>query len=330
MKELVKQNAKRFLDQWLFHLWPNAVDRYPNIFKWELLVDQLDRPGAQRLDAQHFVANVDPSERYTQSLPGTTKYRLRPDKTGFTHLFIAGDWTDCGLNFGCVEAAAISGRLASSAIQVIPTRDSFPGSSDQPAVAARRREQLDGATETRSRCLGQGRRRGSDGRRGGRRRTVLNIGIPFIRVDDFVNQSEDAVALGYRVLEQTMEEIKEGYKEAQAFNRKQEEFERQQQKFEAGEGAPARRADDPLGADGRPRSVPPEHRTRRGEGRDRDLFRLDQVGHEIDEKSRPDVGKEPRRRRHGSRAGRPGVRGSRRDQGKSGPTARPGRVADSP
>ena len=77
---------------------------------------------------------------------------------------------------------------------------------------------------------------GQTGRRGGRRRTVLNIGIPFIRVDDFVNQSEDAVALGYRVLEQTIEEIKEGYKEAQAFNRKQEEFERQQQKFEAGEG----------------------------------------------------------------------------------------------
>ena len=127
VKELVKQNAKRFLNQWLFHLWPNAVDRYPNVFKWELLVDKLDQPGAQRLDAQHFVANVDPSERYTQSLPGTTKYRLRPDKTGFTHLFIAGDWTDCGLNFGCVEAAAISGRLASSAIRGYPDARLIPG-----------------------------------------------------------------------------------------------------------------------------------------------------------------------------------------------------------
>ncbi len=116
VKELVKQNAKRFLNEWIFHLWPNAVDRYPNVFKWELLVDKLDRAWGQRLDAQHFVANVDPSERYTQSLPGTTKYRIRPDETGFTHLFIAGDWTDCGFNFGCVEAAVISGRLASSAI----------------------------------------------------------------------------------------------------------------------------------------------------------------------------------------------------------------------
>ena len=123
MKELVKQNAKRFLDEWVFHLWPDAVDRYPNVFKWELLVDQPDGLGLSAWTRQHFVANVDPSERYTQSLPGTTKYRLRPDETGFTHLFIAGDWTDCGLNFGCVEAAVISGRLASSAIQVIPTRD---------------------------------------------------------------------------------------------------------------------------------------------------------------------------------------------------------------
>ncbi len=96
------------------------------------------------------------------------------------------------------------------------------------------------------RCLGRGGGEGQTGRRGGRRRTVLNLGMPFIRVDDFVNQSEDAVALGYRVLEQTVEEIKEGYKEAQEFNRKQEEFERQQQKFEAGEG-PRPSAADPLG-----------------------------------------------------------------------------------
>ena len=90
---------------------------------------------------------------------------------------------------------------------------------------------------------------GQTGRRR-RRRTRPEPRHTVHPVDDFVNQSEDAVALGYRVLEQTVEEIKKGYKEAQAFNRKQEEFERQQ-RSSSGRRAPARRADDPLGADGR-------------------------------------------------------------------------------
>ena len=63
-----------------------------------------------------------------RALPGTTKYRIAPDEaTGFEHLFIAGDWTDCGLNFGCVEAAVISGRLASSGISGYPDTRLIPG-----------------------------------------------------------------------------------------------------------------------------------------------------------------------------------------------------------
>jgi len=60
--------------------------------------------------------------------------------------------------------------------------------------------------------------------------------MPFVRVDDFVNQSEDIVALGYRVLERTVEEIKSGYQEAVEFNRKQREFEKKQRAFEKGKG----------------------------------------------------------------------------------------------
>jgi hypothetical protein len=127
VKDVVSENARRFLDDSVFELWPDAVRRYPNVFKWALLVDTAGRRGAERLNGQHIVANVDPSERYTQSLPGTTKYRIRPDDTGFAHLFIAGDWTDCGLNFGCVEAAVISGRLASSGITRFPDARLIPG-----------------------------------------------------------------------------------------------------------------------------------------------------------------------------------------------------------
>ena len=80
---------------------------------------------------------------------------------------------------------------------------------------------------------------GGDGgsqRRGRRKRTVLNLGSPFFPVDDFVNQSEEAVALGYRVLVETIEEIRSGYREAQDFNCKQQEFEEKQRAFQRGEG----------------------------------------------------------------------------------------------
>ena len=43
-------------------------------------------------------------------------YRLRPDASGYDNLFLAGDWTECTLNAGCVEAAVISGMAAARAI----------------------------------------------------------------------------------------------------------------------------------------------------------------------------------------------------------------------
>ena len=43
-------------------------------------------------------------------------YRLGADESGYENLFFAGDWTRCGLNSGCVEAAVISGLLAAAAV----------------------------------------------------------------------------------------------------------------------------------------------------------------------------------------------------------------------
>ena len=76
----------------------------------------------------------------------------------------------------------------------------------------------------------------SSRRRTRRKRTVLNLGMPFFPIDDFVNQSEDAVALGYRVLEETIEEIKNGYREARRFNAKQREYEEKLKDYERGKG----------------------------------------------------------------------------------------------
>jgi uncharacterized protein with NAD-binding domain and iron-sulfur cluster len=66
---------------------------------------------------QYWRANVDPSDRYVQSLPGTDHLRLRPDDSGFANMVLAGDWTDNGLNAGCIEAAVLSGLKAANAVR---------------------------------------------------------------------------------------------------------------------------------------------------------------------------------------------------------------------
>jgi predicted NAD/FAD-dependent oxidoreductase len=40
---------------------------------------------------------------------------------------IAGDWTECGFNEGCIEAAVMSGMLAAHAISGKPALDDIIG-----------------------------------------------------------------------------------------------------------------------------------------------------------------------------------------------------------
>lgn len=115
----VRARARAFLDSDVGALWPGAVRA--GGFRWELLCDgaspgEVASAGPERLDSQYWRANVDPSDLYVQSLPGTNQYRLRPDATGFENLFAVGDWTDCGLNAGCVEAATRSGVLGAGGV----------------------------------------------------------------------------------------------------------------------------------------------------------------------------------------------------------------------
>ena len=129
--EQVKANAIGFLSEAILPLWPGAVHRYPTEFRWEVLVDDDERTGVQRFDAQFHRANVDPSERYVLSVPGTSKYRIAPGDSGFDNLVLAGDWTRCGLNNGCVEAAVTSGLLAAAAVGTTPPRQPIVGCRDQ-------------------------------------------------------------------------------------------------------------------------------------------------------------------------------------------------------
>jgi uncharacterized protein with NAD-binding domain and iron-sulfur cluster len=83
--------------------------------------------GERRFDAQYWRANVNPTDRYVLALPGTLKYRISPLDNTYDNLTIAGDWTDCGFNEGCVEAAVMSGRLAAHAIAQTPALEDIIG-----------------------------------------------------------------------------------------------------------------------------------------------------------------------------------------------------------
>ncbi len=118
-REEVRRNAVHFLKHDIAHLWPGAV-RAPGEFRWELLVDPREALGEARFASQYWAANVNPSDRYALSLPGSSAYRISPLDRAYDNLTIAGDWTACGFNAGCVEAAVMSGRLAAHAIAGSP------------------------------------------------------------------------------------------------------------------------------------------------------------------------------------------------------------------
>ncbi|MEM7031050.1 MAG: NAD(P)-binding protein [Chloroflexota bacterium] len=126
-----KETGRKFLAQRIGHIWPNSVtgSSQNGGFKWNLLVD--DQPGSQtdeaRFDFQYFRGNVQPSERYVMSVSGSTRFRIKPGESGFHNLVLAGDWTDNSFNAGSIEAATMSGMLASHAISQYPPLDQITG-----------------------------------------------------------------------------------------------------------------------------------------------------------------------------------------------------------
>jgi uncharacterized protein with NAD-binding domain and iron-sulfur cluster len=113
-QQQVSDQAADFIDRNLQPFFPNAIT--DNGFDWHLLSGVNGERGRAALDTQHVSVNVDPSDRYVQSAPGTERYRLRPDESGYDNLVLAGDWTDCAMNAGCIEAAVMSGLIAANAL----------------------------------------------------------------------------------------------------------------------------------------------------------------------------------------------------------------------
>jgi len=122
---VVRGNAIRFLERDVRHLWPDAV-RAPAGFRWELLADGAGS-SEERFASQYWTANVNPSDRYVLSLPGSSAYRISPLDRTYDNMTVAGDWTACGFNAGCVEAAVMSGLLAAHAIAGAPALNTIVG-----------------------------------------------------------------------------------------------------------------------------------------------------------------------------------------------------------
>jgi hypothetical protein len=96
--------------------WPRGA----GAFDWGILVDPKNRSGEARFEAQYWRSNSGPSERCTIAQPGSIKYRIAADDTGFENLFIAGDWIENGIYVACMEGAVQSGILAARAISGRP------------------------------------------------------------------------------------------------------------------------------------------------------------------------------------------------------------------
>ncbi len=130
-RDKVRRDAVQFLNRSIGHLWPRAVRR--GGFRFDLLMDcaHPDEPSAEAdesaFDTQYWSANVNPSDRYCLTVPGSVKYRISPLDNNYDNFTVVGDWTDCGFNQGCVEAAVMSGRLGAHAISGLPQLDEIVG-----------------------------------------------------------------------------------------------------------------------------------------------------------------------------------------------------------
>ena len=129
VRQQVLKDATGWLGTNIGGLWPRAVAGNGFSVNWSVLYDPENEVTEDRFAFQFWRANIDPTERYVLSVPNTARYRLDPGDSGFSNLFLAGDWTRTRLNAGSVEAAIESGMRAARAISgyppIVPHEDSI-------------------------------------------------------------------------------------------------------------------------------------------------------------------------------------------------------------
>jgi uncharacterized protein with NAD-binding domain and iron-sulfur cluster len=129
--------VRDWADRDLTRMWPGSARG--GKFDLSLLWARAGETPEQAFRNQYFRQNFYGSERYVLSVPGSVQYRMPPDDSGFENLYLAGDWTRCGINAGCVEAATISGLVAARGLtghpfQVVGEGDLAPDGTPEAAV----------------------------------------------------------------------------------------------------------------------------------------------------------------------------------------------------
>jgi uncharacterized protein with NAD-binding domain and iron-sulfur cluster len=124
----VLAELKALLATGLKPIWPAGYSEKGKATPLDALVAANGAAGAAaNLADQYISINVGDSNQYTLSLPGSLAYRISPLDRSVANMTIAGDWTECGFNAGCVEAAVMSGMLAAHAISGLPDLNAIIG-----------------------------------------------------------------------------------------------------------------------------------------------------------------------------------------------------------
>jgi uncharacterized protein with NAD-binding domain and iron-sulfur cluster len=128
--ESVRRDLANLVTDQMDAFWPDLFDpekteREERAATWRAWVKERSKAD------EYYRANLNGSERYTLSLPGSIASRVSPLDDGIDNMTVAGDWTACGLDCGCVEAAVISGMLAAASISGKPAISDIVG-YDQP------------------------------------------------------------------------------------------------------------------------------------------------------------------------------------------------------
>ncbi len=116
VEDRVRATGAAYLQSCAGTIFPLACVPGQSGLDFDRLIDLEDRPASQRIAAQWTRANIDPTERYVLSPPGSIDHRLRPDDASITNAVPAGDWTYATLPAGCAESATESGKLAAQAL----------------------------------------------------------------------------------------------------------------------------------------------------------------------------------------------------------------------
>lgn len=130
----LEASARAWIPEQLPQLLPGLADG--DRFRWERICDPAEGQGESRFEGIHLTANCEPHERCTLALPGSTRFRLRAQDSGFEGLVLAGDWIANGVNMACVEGAVTSGVLAAEVLvgQAIDRPSRVPAPRPRPGL----------------------------------------------------------------------------------------------------------------------------------------------------------------------------------------------------